>query len=256
MAYSTPSVTTSSAAFTQLQAGGLSGVLELLVTANKTARSNPVTAATVSAAGVSNAGGSLAAGGYIFNFTESNGVGETAVSTDSAAMTVATAGIPLITFPALQTGNTSRNAYLSAANGATGTKVLYATGVTTITMALSAAAPTNSFAAAPPTVNTTGYTYTDTNGNVHNEVIDFVRAFKSNNGQKAYTALRKVVEDYLRGDPTPYRASMMRFRQAATTFHLMAKACDDIGTLMDSNAGSLTTAATGTGGRIGIRTFP
>ncbi len=256
MAYLSPSITASSATFSQLQAGGFTAVLEKSITANKTARSTPTTPATVSAAGVSTSGGSLAAGGYLINFTETNGIGETAASTESAAMTVATAGIPLITFPTIQTGNTARNLYATAANGATGTEVLYATGITTATYAMTAVAPSNSYAVIPPSVNTTGYTYTDGNNIVHNHALSYIRSFERGNAQMLYNDLSKIVNDYLRGDPIPYGAVLSKFRHCATAFATLSKSCDEVGVLLDANPGSLSTTATGTGGRIGQRTFP
>lgn len=256
MSYSSPSITTSSAAWSQLLGGGLSGILEQVVTSNKTARSNPTTPATVSAAGVSTGGGLLVAGGYKVNFTEGNGVGETLASTESGAMTVATAGIPLITFPALQTGNIYRNLYVTPANGAGGSEVLYATGIITTTFAMQAVAPSNSYAMIPPTVNTTGFTYVDGGGVTHNDPLSFTRAFKNGNAANIYKYASKVLNDYLRGDPQPFGGALTKLRHAHTAVKALDKALEDIGNLVDQNAGTLTSKSTPIGGQIPTRTFP
>ena len=89
MSYPSPNVLSSGTTFAQFQAAGASGHLERLITANAGGNSTPTTAATVSASGGGSSGGSLAAGVYYCNFTESNGFGETAPSTESNTFTVA-----------------------------------------------------------------------------------------------------------------------------------------------------------------------
>ena len=70
-----------------------------------------------------------------------------------------TTNIPKITaFPALQTGNSARNIYLTPPNGGSGSEVLYYRESTASTFTFSSAAPASNYAVAPPTVNTTGYT--------------------------------------------------------------------------------------------------
>jgi hypothetical protein len=114
----------------------------------------PSAAPTLSATGGGSSGGNLPAGVIYVKVTETNGIGETTASPE-ASVTIAAGNIPQITFTTLKTGNTARNAYVGTASGA---EVLYATGVTASTLALSAALPTNSFAVGPPTSNTTGLT--------------------------------------------------------------------------------------------------
>jgi hypothetical protein len=163
-----------------------------------------------------------------------------------------------VTFPSLKTGNTARNVYVTSVNGATGTEVLYATGVTTATFDCTVPVPTNSYAVAPPTVNTTGMSYTDANGNVHNEVLAFLRAIEKDNeafGQ-LYRYLRTLVDDFNRGDPMAFPSAIQKLRHAHTAIAMLATTCSEAGTLLDANPGTLGTAATGIGNRIPVRTWP
>ena len=87
------------------------------------------------------------------------------IATTPAASTVSppvssttTTNIPKITaFPALQTGNSARNIYLTPPNGGSGSEVLYYRESTASTFTFSTAAPASNYAVAPPTSNTTGY---------------------------------------------------------------------------------------------------
>ncbi len=246
MAYTVPNVPASGAVLSQLVAGGASGLLNLIIT-GMAATAAPVTAPTVSGAGVSTAGGLLAAGGYLVEFTETNGVGETTISPQSAAMTVATAGIPLITFPALQTGNTARNLYVTPANGASGTEVLYVTGVTATTVALGAAVTTTSDVVVPPTTNSTGLSYTDGNGNVIPTTMNFLRAAKNGNLQEPYKLLASAIDDYSRGDPMSIAAILRKIQHAHTAFLAMAEVCKSAGVLISNNAGYIRTTNQGPG---------
>jgi hypothetical protein len=255
MTYVAPNIPPSGTTFAQWQSGGASGHLENLITAFA-ATSAPVTAPTVSATGVSTAGGALAAGGYFCKFTETNGVGETTASPESAVFTVAAGNIPKVTFPALHTGNLDYNVYLTAANGATNTEVLYATGVSSATTALAIAAPSNSFAVAPPPLNTTNLTYTDENSNGILTALQGLRGFKYGNGEDAYRTLAKFVQDFNEGDPMIFRAAVQKLRHAHTIFLTLATLCNEAGVLLDANAGTLKSAATGIGARQGVRTWP
>ena len=118
------------------------------------ANSAPTSAPTATATGGGSTGGTLAAGTYYIVFTETNDLGETTASPESSQLTVSAGNIPRVTFPSLKTGNTARNLYLTAANGSTGTEVLYATGITTSTYDVATAAPVSSVT--PPVSNGTG----------------------------------------------------------------------------------------------------
>lgn len=203
-----PNILTSGAAFSDLTAGGLSNVLELLITANSSNTAAPTSAPTVVANGGGTFGGALAPGTYYCEHTETNGVGETTASPESAQFTVsrqsnpstqatvavtgggttggslaagtyfvaytfvdsvnagettvgtsestqftvASGNKPRVTLPALPSFAASINIYLTAAGGASGSEVLYATGVTGTTYDLVAA---NGGSVTPPAANTT-----------------------------------------------------------------------------------------------------
>ena len=115
--------------------------------------STPVTTPTVNPTGGGSVGGSLQAGTYYLKYTFINTAGETPASPESLQFTVSTGNIPTVTLPALPSGATGTNLYITAASGASGTETLYATGIVTTTYNLSAATTTSQ--PQPPTVNTT-----------------------------------------------------------------------------------------------------
>lgn len=84
-------------------------------------------------------GGLLQAGAYFLKYTFVNAGGETTVSTESSAFTVAAGNIPTVQLQALPAGATSINIYLTAAAGSSGTETLYASGVTETVYKLAAA---------------------------------------------------------------------------------------------------------------------
>jgi len=109
------------------------------------AHANPTAAqqATVVPAGGGAAGGLLAAGTYFVSYTWIDSVSgmETGIgSSRSAQFTVASGDIPNVTiaFPS-PNWTSSANIYLTLANGAAGSEVLYLTGVTATTSGLGAA---------------------------------------------------------------------------------------------------------------------
>jgi hypothetical protein len=251
MAYTNPSITASGATFAQFQAGGLTGQVEKLVTA-AAATADPTTAATWTNTGGGSSGGLLAAGTYYGVITESNGIGETKISSEQTQITVSAGNIPRITFAALKTGNTSRNVYIGAKNGSTGGPyTLYATGITAATYDLSIAAPTNSYAVNPPTVNTTGLT-----SSVTNKPLELIRAAKQGNLEDVYRYLAKALTEFNRGQPVTFNGILAKVRHAHTAFAMLATACAEIGTLMDANPGTLSSQATPIGGQRVIRTWP
>jgi hypothetical protein len=104
----------------------------------------------------------LQAGTYYVKYTFVNQAGETLASPASTQFTVAAGNIPQVTFPALPTGATSINVYLTSAGGPSGSETLYKTGVTGTTTTLATAT------SAGPVINVmvtnvgTGYTSTPT----------------------------------------------------------------------------------------------
>lgn len=256
MSYTAPTVVASGTTFAQFQAGGASGHLEKLITA-QAATAAPTVAHTWTENGGGSSGGSLAAGTYYSVVTESNGFGETTKGPESTQITVIATHIPRITFQALKSGNTSRNVYIGAVNGsAGGPYILYATGITASTYDMPAAAPTNSFTMAPPTVNTTGFTYVDSNHITHNKRLELLRACKDGNFEDVYRYLGQVVRDFNRGNPMSFGGSIARLRDAHAVFALLGTLCSEMGTLIDANAGTLgnTTNQIGNAGR--KRTWP
>jgi len=200
--------------------------------------------------------GSLAAGTYYLNFTETNGFGETSISTESSQLTVSSGNIPRVTFPALQGGNVARNLYITAVNGSSGTEVLYATGITTTTYDLAQAASSNSYAVSPPLVNTTGLTYPDANGNTIKSSLSLIRSAKDNNLEDAYRHLRGVVAKFNQGEPVSFTGTLAKFRHAHAAFAVFAQLCSEMGTLIDANPGHFATAPSGIGTSQPRRSWP
>ncbi len=252
MSYTAPSIAASGTTFAQFQSGGASGHLEKLIAAQPlTPTAAPTVAPTLAA---SSSGNTLAANTYYVVITETNGFGETTPSPASSSQVVSSGQKLTVTFPALKAGNTARNVYLGLAS--TGPFVLYATGVATATFDCTVAAPTNSYAVNPPSVSTTGLTYVDANGNTHKKAIELLRGAKYGNLEDAYLLLRCVVEEFNSGQPSPFGAVVEKLRHAHVVFAALSTLCSEMGTLIDANAGTLGTAATGIGGQKRVRTWP
>lgn len=256
MSYTNPSITTSGTTFAQFQEGGISAILDKLITVNAGPTLAPTSAPTATATGGGSSGGLLAAGTYLLKHTESNGIGETTASPESTTLTVGAGNIPQVTFPTLKTGNTSRNLYATPVNGTTGQEVLYATGITTTTFSMAVAAPSNSFAAVPPTVNSTGLSYKEANGNVQNLTLQNIRAAKDGNLQAVYNEVASTINAWNHGDPISSRGLAQSLRHAHVAIAFIAQAFAEAGTLADANAGSLVPTATGTGNSGLTRTWP
>jgi hypothetical protein len=257
MAYTSPNIVTSGTTFIQLQAGGLSSVLEAVLTANKNASAAPTAPATATAAGGGSSGGLLAAGTYFFVFTETDGTGETTPSPQGAQLTVATGDEPQFTFPTLQAGNTARNLYLGAVNGATGGPyTLYATGIAATTFNATVAAPTNSFAVNPPTFNSTAFSYVDATGATQDAVISNIRSLKNGNFPNTYKNAAQVIDSLLHGDPVPFNGVETKLHHFHTAVAVLNQACIDIGTLIDANAGTIKPTQDGAGNGTRTRTWP
>ena len=196
MSYTAPSVAASGISFATWQSDGASGHLEALITANLSATAAPTSAPTLSQTG---SGTTLPAATYYVVVTESNGFGETTASPASTGQAITLGQNLVVTFPSLKTGNVSRNTYVGTASG--GPFTLAASGTTASTVTISAPLPTNSYAVNPPTVNTTGLTYTDANSMVHNRRLEMLRAAKDGNLELVYQFFRQVVYDFNHGNP-------------------------------------------------------
>jgi hypothetical protein len=244
MAYTSPSITASGTTFAQFQAGGASRHLENLIAANLNGTQAPSSAPTVS---VSGSGGLLAAGTYHLIITETNGLGETTASPESAQFTVTAGQIPTVTFPTLQAGNTARNVYLTPAGGASGSELLYADGITAGTYALSAVAPSNSFATTPPTMNTTGLT---------SAKLQLLRYAKTGQFQKVWDFLHELLSIFNQGDPASYQNVVLKLRDVHTVFATLSQLCAEGGALIDANPGHIINVPTGIGGTKTKRTWP
>jgi hypothetical protein len=109
---------------------------------------------------------------------------------------------------------------------------------------------------APPTVNTTGFTYTEANGNTANKTLELLRGAKDGNLEIAYQFLRTVIADFNRGDPLPFGAVLTKLRHAHGVFAMLSTLCSEMGTLIDANAGTLTRTTNPIGNAKGKRTWP
>lgn len=251
MAYASPSITTSGLTFAQLQAGGLTSVLEGVITASKAATLAPSAAPTLAASG---SGATLPAATYWVVVTETDGIGETTVSATSASQAVTLGQNLVITPSTLRTGNTARNFYVGT--GSTGPFMLAGTGSSASTFTISAPLPSNSYAVTPPTVNSTGYTYVDAAGVTINGPLQFARAAEKGNLQTVYQDVAWTIDTFLRGDPMSFPAVISKLRRAQTAIASINQALTDIGTLIDANAGTLKPATTGIGNSTVARTWP
>lgn len=242
MTYQAPSVRASGKTITDLQTLGLNGILEAIITANVAATAAPTAAPTAAATGGGSSGGLLAAGTYLLTFTETNGVGETTASPESATLTVGSTNIPRVTFPTLKTGNTARNLYATPVNGTTGQEVLYASGITTTTYDMAVAAPGG---VAAPTTNTTGLTTTQVN--------IARRVFTQS---KIMSDLSIFVTLFFQGSPTSTADVLTRLTQIAAATHVIQSFVDEVGTLIVANPGTLHTRTNGAGNLETYRTVP
>jgi hypothetical protein len=244
MAYISPSITASGTTFAQFQGGGATRHLENLLAANLNGTQAPSSAPTIS---VSGSGGLLAAGTYHLIITETNGLGETTASPESAQFSVTAGQVPTVTFPTLQPGNLARNVYLTPAGGASGSEVLYASGITASTYGLSFAAPSNSYAVAPPATNTTGLT---------SSKIQLLRFARTGQFQKVWDFLHELLSVFNQGDPASFQSVVMKLRDVHTVFAMMSQLCAEGGALIDANPGHFANVRTGIGGTKTERMWP
>lgn len=97
---------------------------------------------TVNPTGGGATGGLFPAGLFYIKYTYTNGAGESPPSPESAQFTVGATNIPTVTLPALPTGATGINLYVTPANAPAGSEyVLYASSIATTTYNMSAASP-------------------------------------------------------------------------------------------------------------------
>lgn len=256
MAYAAPSITASGTTFAQFQAGGVSGHLEKLIAAQG-ATLAPTVAHTWTATGGGSTLGLLAAGTYYSVVTETNGWGETTIGPESGQITVSAGNKPRITFAALKSGNTARNVYIGAVNGTTGGPYkLYATGITASTYDLLVAAPTNSYAVSAPLSNSTGVTYVDSRGVTHNDFLSFIRQLERDTGFRAYKWLRDNITNFNQGNPVTFLSTIEKLHKVHAVFAVMSTLCSEMGTLIDSNPGTITNTTTTIGTSSMARTQP
>ena len=256
MAYPSPNVPASGTTFAEFQAGGPAGHLQRLVAELLAGTANP-SVPTISATGGGTTGGSLPTGTVYVRVTETNGIGETAPSTE-VSVAITNPDVPQITFAALQAGNTARNVYVGMAAGA---EVLYATGVTAATYDLAAAIPTNSYAVAPPAVNSTALAYPTSaaaGATVENAALQYLLA--PNRSQTAmarpWADTLALVSNFNRGEPTPINSVVSKLRHAHTFYATIAQLFAEMGTLIDANPGHLTNTTNGIGEARVRRTWP
>ena len=250
MAFPAPNILASGTTWAELQASGASGHLERLITANLAGTAAPTVAATVAESG---SAGTLPAATYFVVVTETNGVGETTASPVSSGQAITGTEELVVTFQSLKTGNTARNTYVGTASG--GPFTLAASGTTASTVTI-ASLPANSYAVHPPTVNSTAFSYTDANGNTLNAVYQMLRSAKDGNLEDVYRVLSKTVGDFLHGDPMPFSGTTAKLRHVSATFAILSTLVDEIGTLIDANAGTLSPSQNGIGNSTITRTWP
>lgn len=242
MSYTSPSVIASGITFAQLQAGGPSGHLNKLITANTANTSAPSAAPTLAASGSL---ATLPAATYFVQVTETNGIGETTPSPVSSGQVVTFGQNLVVTPPALQSGNTARYVYVGTASG--GPFTLAVTGTSTSTVTISAPLPSNSYAVNPPTSNTTGLT---------NAKLQLLKYCETGQFEKVWNFIHQVETNFNQGEPAAFNSVVTKFRDVHTAFAMMATMCAEAGALLDANPGHLTTAATPIGGRASVRVWP
>jgi hypothetical protein len=219
----------------------VSGHLEKLIAA-QAATLAPTAAPTLAASG---SGATLPAATYYVVVSESNGIGETTASPVSASQAVTLGQNLVVTFPALKTGNVSRNTYVGTAVG--GPWLLAADGTTAATVTIGAPLPGGSYAVQPPTANSTGLSVNK---------FSMLRSAKQGRLEDVYRFWRQLVDEFNRGEPITFPLMIAKLQDAHLTFLALATIANEMGVLIDANPGTLGTTTTGIGGRKPIRTWP
>ena len=225
--YAAPSIQASSAAFSDLQNGGLAGLMAKVVAANP-AIADPTTAPTATATGGGATGGNLPAGVYFLGYTWVDGAGETKMKEVASSLTVGATNIPRVTIPALPTGVCSANLYATAAGGASGTETLYATGITGTTFDMSFAGPIEA-GIAPPTANTTGAA----------SLLGRINAGQAGNWQLLWQRLSDLISQYVQGTPVSFQGQRVNIRHIDYCFALWKQVTKEALTLIAANPGTL-----------------
>lgn len=243
MSYTSPTISITQPSLASFQADGLAGLLEYAIGQLSAGTAAPTSAPTLSATGGGSTGGSLPAGTIYVVFTETNGFGETTASPE-ASVSISAGNIPEITFPSLKSGNAARNVYVGTASGG---ETLYATGVTTSTYNMSAAQPTNSYAVAPPTTNSTPFS-----------AMRYQLAGDALVGdlQKVFQFGLDVAKNWNSGNPMTFPSTIQKIRDAHSAISLISVALYFAGTIIDANPGHLTIAPDSIGNPNTVRVWP
>lgn len=244
-AYAAPSIQASSAAWSDFTGGGIANILNLVIAANP-AIASPTTAPTVVATGGGSTGGNLPAGTYYVSYTWTDGAGETIAKEIAASFTIAAGNIPQVTIPALPTGASSANIYLTAAGGASGTEVLYATGVTTTTFNMSYAGPADPAAPTAPTVNRTGAA----------TISPKLHKWAATGGlDLEWIRLSNLASQYAAGQPVGFQVQRAEIRKIDYMFAVFKEVTREVLTLIAGQSWSLHNVQTSTQNKV-VRTFP
>lgn len=243
--YVKPVLIASGTTWAQFLAGGLAAILDNLIAQNP-AVGAPSTQLTAAPTGGGASGGLLAAGVYYASYTNVGPAGESPAGGESASFTVGATNIPRITFPALPTGVTCRNLYLTAAGGATGSEVLYQTGVTGTTLDLAVAGYVDALRTPP-----------GADGSALSVVAPYLNGARNGFPERLYQATTELFNNYLHGNPIALAEAMLKLQHRVTAHLAIETAVNEAATLIYANTGTLTTAAVGNAGvnAIGVRTF-
>ena len=245
MAYAAPSVTSSGFAFSDLQAKGVTGLLEKLISVNTTVTAAPTAAPT----GVAASGGTLPNATYYFVCTETNGFGETTASPASTGVAANNQKIT-VTFPSpRKTGNTATNVY--GGTSASGPFTLVVKGQTGTTYDVTALPTDSRTAAQPPTTNTAGMANIGAP-----RKISFTHAAEKGNLQDVYRFLASIVSAFNAGKPIDTQEIDRKLNDVHVPIALLNQLCTEVGTLLDANRGSIKNTSNGAGVSTTVRQWP
>lgn len=237
--YVAPVIRPSGSTFAQFQAGGLKGILENLIAAN-VAIAAPVAAPTGVAGG---SGGTLPAGAYLAVFTYTDGWGETTASPESSAVTITSGQKITWTLPALPTGASGINLYMTAAAGASGSETLYDTGIVGTSYVTSKAKWAGK--AVPPTNNITGLEGTRTASRLRSVSL-------SNSSDFVWGHFATTASNFVHGDPISFDEVRVDMLRGAAVMAMFAQVLSEAAALVAANPGSLPNGV----GTSPLRTWP
>lgn len=246
-AFGIPYVYSTTKTWAQVQSAGFQGLIDEILT-NQAATANPTVAPTATATGGGASGGLLAAGTYYLVYSETNGLGETALSPQSTQLTVGATNIPRVTFPALQTNNVARNLYIGAVNGPSGGPYrLYDANITTTTHDMNTAMPTDSTAVAAPTANTTAPDL---------KAKELLRAVRNGRLGDVFKYATSTLSNFDQGDATDWRQTQLAVQRAQWVFRAAERTLAYVGQKMMDNPGTITNQTYGLGQQRKVRTWP